>query len=399
MAERTLTAMYDDRGAAEAARDRLVALGVPSGDVTIRGTGAGTTTGAASAEEDKGFWASLADLFAPEEDRHAYAEGLRRGGYLLSARVPDGLEDRASDVLERSGAVDIDERAESWRQSGWTGHQAGAAGGSGSAASAGMRSTARAGGAADTAGYASSTGTAGTSAAGLGAAGSATTRDVAEGGVVERAEEQLRVGKREVGGGRVRVRSYVVERPVEERVNLRQERVDIERRPVDRPVEPGDAVFQEKEIEASERGEEAVVDKQARWSRRSASARTSRPAPRRCVTRSANRRSRSRTTAPGATPASPARSAARPRRTGRAASGRPRGRPRAERSLPDVQPHRPPGRPAAGRHGRPGHGPARARHWRAGPGRAGRPPGPDTGPARGCRRRLPGPGRRLPVRG
>src|SRR4051794_24025714 len=263
MAERTLTAMYDDRGAAEAARDRLVALGVPSGDVTIRGTGAGTTTGAASADEDKGFWASLADLFAPEEDRHTYAEGLRRGGHLLSARVPDGMEARASDVLERSGAVDIDERAESWRQGGWTGYQAGAAGGSGSA-TAGMTSTARTGGAADTAGYASSTGTAGTSAAGLGAAGSATTRDVAEGGVVERAEEQLRVGKREVGGGRVRVRSYVVERPVEEQVNLRQERVDIERRPVDRPVEPGDAVFQEKVIEASERGEEAVVSKQAR---------------------------------------------------------------------------------------------------------------------------------------
>src|SRR3954466_9996793 len=106
MAERTLTAMYDDRGAAEAARDRLVALGVPSGDVTIRGTGAGTTTGAASAEEDKGFWASLADLFAPEEDRHTYAEGLRRGGHLLSARVPEGLEDRAIDLLETSGAVE-----------------------------------------------------------------------------------------------------------------------------------------------------------------------------------------------------------------------------------------------------------------------------------------------------
>jgi hypothetical protein len=328
MAERTLTAMYDDRGAAEAARDRLVALGVPSGDVTIHGTDAGATaTAAPAAEEDKGFLASLADLFAPEEDRHTYAEGLRRGGYVLSARVPEGLEDRAIDLLENSGAVDVDERAESWRQGGWTGHQAGAAGVSGSAATAGVTSTARTGGAADTAGYGSSTGTAGTShdfgtgpahagvgervagtasdaaeatgleredydeerhgagtaayddtagtaatrtavagssATGLGLAGTSATRDVAEGGVVERAEEQLRVGTREVGRGTVRVRSYVVERPVEEQVNLRQERVEIERRPVDRPVEPGDAVFQEKVIEASERGEEAVVSKEAR---------------------------------------------------------------------------------------------------------------------------------------
>src|SRR5689334_24056877 len=129
MAERTLTAMYDDRSAAEAARDQLVALGVPSGDVTVRGADAGTgATSAPAAGEDKGFLASLADLFAPEEDRHTYAEGLRRGGYLLSARVPDGLEDRAIDLLENSGAVDVDERAEGWRQGGWAGYQAGSAG-------------------------------------------------------------------------------------------------------------------------------------------------------------------------------------------------------------------------------------------------------------------------------
>src|SRR3954465_5303317 len=153
MAERTLTAMYDDRGAAEAARDRLVALGVPSGDVTIHGTNAGATTSAAPAEEDKGFWASLADLFAPEEDRHAYAEGLRRGGHLLSARVPEGLEDRAIDLLENSGAVDVDERGGGRGPGGGAGPQAGAASVSGSAATAGVTSTARAGGAADTAGY------------------------------------------------------------------------------------------------------------------------------------------------------------------------------------------------------------------------------------------------------
>jgi len=47
-------------------------------------------------------------------------------------------------------------------------------------------------------------------------------------------------------------------------VSLREERVQVERRAVDRPVQPGDAVFQEREITATERGEEAVVDKQAR---------------------------------------------------------------------------------------------------------------------------------------
>jgi stress response protein YsnF len=60
------------------------------------------------------------------------------------------------------------------------------------------------------------------------------------------------------------VRSYVTERPVEEQVNLREETVHVERRAVDRPVEAGDLAFQEKEIEAVERGEEAVVSKEAR---------------------------------------------------------------------------------------------------------------------------------------
>ena len=82
--------------------------------------------------------------------------------------------------------------------------------------------------------------------------------------VIQAAEEQLRVGKREVGRGSVRVRSYVTERPVEEQVELRQERVTIERRPVDRELRPGDAAFQERTIEAVERGEEAVVSKTAR---------------------------------------------------------------------------------------------------------------------------------------
>src|SRR5690348_3190656 len=77
-------------------------------------------------------------------------------------------------------------------------------------------------------------------------------------------EERLRVGKREVGHGRVRVRSYVVETPVQEQVTLHQERVEIERRPVDRPAAAGDDAFRERTIEATETSEEAVVSKEAR---------------------------------------------------------------------------------------------------------------------------------------
>jgi uncharacterized protein (TIGR02271 family) len=271
MTERTVTALYDTKGAAESARDDLVALGVPSGDVTIRGTEGGgpSATSTSAATEDKGFWGGLADLFAPDEDRHAYAEGVRRGGYLLTARVPDGLEDQAVDALERHDPVDLDQRAESWRQEGWTGYQAGAASaGAGAGATAGAVPSgtaymAEAGAAEAGAGY---TGReerrSDLGAEGLGTATATTNAEGEE--VLQVAEERLRVGKREVGRGGVRVRSYVTERPVEEQVSLRQERVTVERRPVDRPVAAGDAAFQERTIEAVERGEEAVVDKDVR---------------------------------------------------------------------------------------------------------------------------------------
>jgi stress response protein YsnF len=275
MTERTVTALYDTKSAAESARDDLVALGVPSADVAIRGTEGGgdysSATSTSAATEDKGFWGGLADLFAPDEDRHAYAEGVRRGGHLLTARVPDGLEDEAIDALERHDPVDLDQRAESWRQEGWTGHQAEAApAGAGTGATAGAVPSGTAylaepGAAEAGAGHAgreerrSDLG-----AEGLGTATATAATNAAGEEVLQVAEERVRVGKREVGRGGVRVRSYVTERPVEERVELRQERVTVERRPVDRPVEAGDAAFQERTIEAVERGEEAVVDKDVR---------------------------------------------------------------------------------------------------------------------------------------
>ena len=82
MTDRTLTAMYDTRGAAETARDQLIELGVAVDAVAIRGVEGGETAApSTTAAEDRGLWASLSDLFMPDEDRHTYAEGLERGGY------------------------------------------------------------------------------------------------------------------------------------------------------------------------------------------------------------------------------------------------------------------------------------------------------------------------------
>jgi stress response protein YsnF len=79
-------------------------------------------------------------------------------------------------------------------------------------------------------------------------------------------EEQVTVGKHSVLRGGVRVTSTVSERPIQETVKLTEERVQVERHPVERQLsaKEADAAFQEKSIEMTERSEEASIHKQAR---------------------------------------------------------------------------------------------------------------------------------------
>jgi len=77
---------------------------------------------------------------------------------------------------------------------------------------------------------------------------------------VTRSEEELRVGKREVEAGGVRLRKWVETEPVEAEVELRQETAHVVREPLNEPV--GDDAIGEEEIEVPLRGEQAVVQKE-----------------------------------------------------------------------------------------------------------------------------------------
>ncbi|CAN5426099.1 hypothetical protein BH18ACI3_BH18ACI3_15190 [soil metagenome] len=78
-------------------------------------------------------------------------------------------------------------------------------------------------------------------------------------------EERLDVGKRQVERGGARIRSRIVERPVEEHIRLREEHVTVNRRPVDREVTEGDMRgFQPGEMEITEHAEVPIVGKRAR---------------------------------------------------------------------------------------------------------------------------------------
>jgi uncharacterized protein (TIGR02271 family) len=298
---RMVTAFFDSRSDAEQAIERLAEAGVPRDSIRFmpgdERDPIDNDAGTATRRESGGFWDSLGDWFLPDEDRGTYAEGLRRGGYLLSVEATDAQYERVLDILDDEGTIDIDERANSWREEGWTG---GTAGIGRDDVLSGATANLTTGDAATTSGTATGTGTAagatrfsddlGTTNTGSavppispetgmtdfdadGSMRSDRTVDVTgtdarltDRGeeVIPVAEEQLRVGKRDVSHGRVRIRSYVVETPVEEQVTLREERVAVERRPVDRALGDAEQAFQERTIEAEERGEEAVVSKEAR---------------------------------------------------------------------------------------------------------------------------------------
>ncbi|HTR56288.1 MAG TPA: PRC and DUF2382 domain-containing protein [Kofleriaceae bacterium] len=79
-------------------------------------------------------------------------------------------------------------------------------------------------------------------------------------------EEEIEVAKRQVSAGAASVRTHVVAEPISEELHLRDERVTVERRRVDRPLEgvDVDARFADRSFEMTAKHEEPVVEKHAR---------------------------------------------------------------------------------------------------------------------------------------
>jgi uncharacterized protein (TIGR02271 family) len=252
---RTVTAMFDTRQEAEAAKARLQSSNIDADRVRIidktddsgsSSYGSGSTSATSTDGENRGFFSSLTNMFLPDEDAHAYSEGINRGGFLLCAQVDEHEADEAVRILEDSSSVDFDSRQDEWRSQGWGGYNRDTHGsqyGQSNFSASGTPTT-----------------------AGLGQQTTGTGQAIAE-EHIPLVEEELRVGKREVNRGGARVRSYVREIPVHEQVTLRDEHVSVERRPVDQRLGAGELtgdMLRDREIEMTETHEEAVVAKEAR---------------------------------------------------------------------------------------------------------------------------------------
>lgn len=214
----------------------LTAISIPGiGPVLALGPLGAALAGAGAGAVAGGAIGALTKMGVPEDDARYYSEGIKRGGVLVAVTTDDALAERAAAIMQKHGAIDIDKRAEGWRKEGWTGF--------------GERETARTTGRTEE----------------LTPQARQGMKSPQSEGVLPVVEEEVRVGKREVPLGVVRVYSTVTTQPVEEQVHLREEHASVERHPVDRPASAaeGDA-FKEASFEIRESKEEPVVSKEAR---------------------------------------------------------------------------------------------------------------------------------------
>lgn len=81
---------------------------------TLAGAGAGAATG--------GIIGSLTRSGVDEQEAHVYAEGVSRGGTIVTVRSDDARMSRAADILMAHGPVNVSSREADYRATGWKGY-------------------------------------------------------------------------------------------------------------------------------------------------------------------------------------------------------------------------------------------------------------------------------------
>lgn len=83
-------------------------------------TAVGALGGAAIGAAAGGLVGALTHAGVPEQDAHVYAEGVRRGGTLVSAKVEDAHVATAKSILGGNQSVDIKGRRAAYQGEGWS---------------------------------------------------------------------------------------------------------------------------------------------------------------------------------------------------------------------------------------------------------------------------------------
>lgn len=167
-----------------------------------------------STNKDENFFSSL---FDDKDESSKYADVSKHGAIVTVHTDSKEQAEKAAQLLDKRGAIDVNERAEQFK--GMSGDQR----------------------------------------------GSWINANRDSNNSLNVVEENLQVGKREVETGGVRMRSRIIEKPVEEHLRLREEHVSVERNAVNRPANEADmAAFKDSGIKMVEHAEVPIVNKEAR---------------------------------------------------------------------------------------------------------------------------------------
>ncbi|MBK8902735.1 MAG: hypothetical protein IPM53_16215 [Anaerolineaceae bacterium] len=99
----------------------LAALAIPGiGPVIAAGPIAAAIAGAGIGAATGGIIGALVDLGVDEDRADYYAEGVRRGGTLVTVRADESVIDDVADILDDYDPVDLESRVDRWREEGWT---------------------------------------------------------------------------------------------------------------------------------------------------------------------------------------------------------------------------------------------------------------------------------------
>ena len=238
----TLVGVFDDFAAAQKAVQQLTKAGIKQGDISIARNNNGKsyetyggakskdyTSGTSIGDKIANFFDGIFGTDVNNDERGVYAESVRRGGTIVTVKTDDSMTERAADILNGAGAADIDRRHAQYRAAGYKKFDQKAPLYNEEQTRTEREKFSR-------------------------------QNEVA----LPVIEEQLNVGKRVVQHGGVRVHTSVSEKPVSKTVNLREENVTVDRRPVDRAVTDADmAAVKDGSFTVTEREEVPVVAKEA----------------------------------------------------------------------------------------------------------------------------------------
>lgn len=251
----TVVAVFRNRSDAEAAArdlrgngfgpdDVFISSDTSSLDATSQPGGAySDTSERPHHQHEGGIVGWFKSVFGQEDDgdRSYYEDAVNSGHTFLSVDVTDRNVDQAANILNAHNPVDV-HREQGSDVAARTGDPLAQAPPTGAVPAYGAGSAVNTGKNAN----------AGTTAA-------------REGQAIPVVREELKIGKRAVLKGGVRVYSRVIDEPVQETVRLREEQVRVDRTPVNREATAADLKpGQEQVFEVKEYSEEPVVSKQAR---------------------------------------------------------------------------------------------------------------------------------------